>query len=122
MDVPLIPAWLETFPDLAAAARVRGDPSGRIKHLIAYDVRDGRRLCRLHKRLKDYGVPVQLSVFECLLTPPQVDELWAAVHGIIDVAVDWVVLYRLHRPWDEAVRHVGCYDPALLDADDIIFF
>jgi CRISPR-associated protein Cas2 len=113
--VPL-PAELATFP--APPRLVHAD---RYKYLVAYDVRDARRLARIHKRLKDWGRPVQYSIFECLLAGTEVEGMWSMVADTIDQEVDWVVLYRLSRPYDEAVRHIGVYDPDLPSSDLIIF-
>ena len=58
---------------------------------------------------------------EAFLFPSELERLWTMVCATIDQEVDWVVLYRLHKPFDEAVRHVGFYRPELLDEDDIVF-
>lgn len=39
----------------------------RRSYLVAYDIRDPRRLRRVHRLLKAYGEPWQLSVFFCVL-------------------------------------------------------
>jgi len=93
----------------------------RHKYLVTYDVRDPRRLAALHKRLKDWGRPVQYSVFEALLTGTEAERMWDMVATTIDIAVDWVALYRLSRPYDEAIRHIGVYDPDLPASDLVIF-
>lgn len=36
-------------------------------YLVCYDIRDPKRLRRVHKILKGYGEPWQLSVFFCVL-------------------------------------------------------
>lgn len=40
----------------------------RTRYLLAYDVRDPRRLRRVHRVAKDFGDPLQYSVFVCDLT------------------------------------------------------
>lgn len=115
-----LPPDLATFPD-PVPDRVDGDPSGRIKYLVGYDIRESSRLQRLHRQLKDYGRPIQYSVFECLLGQSELDRMWKMIEDVIDQTVDWVVLFRLHRPFDEAIRHIGHYDPQLFDTDDIVF-
>lgn len=97
------------------------DHSNRHTYLLAYDIRESRRLQRIHKQMKDWGEPVQYSVFECFLTGAQLEAMWSMVEETIDVRVDWVVLYRLSRPYNEAVRNIGVYDPLHMDADTIIF-
>lgn len=110
------PDHIATFP---TAPQLTHDE--RHKYLVTYDVRDPRRLVLLHKRLKDWGKPVQYSVFEALLTGAEVERMWSMIRDTIDERVDWVALYRLSRPFDEAVRHIGAYDPDLPASDLIIF-
>lgn len=111
-----LPPELATFP---VPPRLTHDE--RHKYLVTYDVRDPRRLAALHKRLKDWGRPVQYSVFEALLTGTEAERMWDMVATTIDIAVDWVALYRLSRPYDEAIRHIGVYDPDLPASDLVIF-
>lgn len=51
--------------------------------VAAYDISDDRRRARLHKRLKKFGLAVQYSVFECLLTTEQFKEMQKAVQPYI---------------------------------------
>lgn len=111
-----LPSELATFP---APRRLTHDE--RHKYLVTYDVREPKRLTRLHKRLKDWGTPVQFSVFEAILSGPETERMWDMVRKTIDETSDWVALYRLSRPFDEAVRHVGSYDPNL-PANDLVIF
>lgn len=120
MPDPILPPDLATFPD-TIPDHVKGESGDRIKYLVAYDVRDATRLRHTHAHLKDFGQPVQYSVFECLLDRGTLDRMWEGIVECIDTEEDWVVLYRLHRPFDEAVRHIGHYRPDLPDEDDIIF-
>lgn len=39
----------------------------RRSYLVAYDIRDPKRLRRVHKLMKAYGEPWQYSVFHCVL-------------------------------------------------------
>jgi CRISPR-associated protein Cas2 len=65
--------------------------------VVAYDVReDGRRL-RVAERLLNYGVRVQLSVFECRLNRRQLDELRHALQAEIDPSVDVLAFYQFCR-------------------------
>ena len=111
-----LPSELATFP---APRRLTHDE--RHKYLVTYDVRESKRLTRLHKRLKDWGTPVQFSVFEAILSGPETERMWDMVRRTIDETSDWVALYRLSRPFDEAVRHIGSYDPNL-PANDLVIF
>jgi len=44
-------------------------------HLVAYDVRDEKRLRRVAKVLTGYGARVQYSVFRCFLSSREVERL-----------------------------------------------
>ncbi|MCB0044716.1 MAG: CRISPR-associated endonuclease Cas2 [Caldilineaceae bacterium] len=63
--------------------------------VVAYDIPNNRRRTRLHNRLKDYGTPVQYSVFECLLDDRQLARMQAAVARIIKPRLDHVRYYFL---------------------------
>lgn len=67
------------------------------KHFIvlAYDISDDKRRTRLHHLLEDYGTPVQYSVFECLLTPRQLEQMQRRVRSKIKVTKDAVRYYHL---------------------------
>jgi CRISPR-associated protein Cas2 len=62
--------------------------------VVSYDVPDDRRRTKLAHNLKDFGVRVQYSVFECLLEPAQVDVLHGQIGKLIDPAEDRVRIYR----------------------------
>jgi CRISPR-associated protein Cas2 len=44
-------------------------------HLLAYDIRDPRRLRRVAKVLEGYGERLQESVFRCKLSPRKLERL-----------------------------------------------
>jgi len=52
--------------------------------IVAYDISDDKRRTRLHKRLKDFGVPVQYSIFECELEKREVARMKIEVGKIVD--------------------------------------
>ena len=112
-----LPDQLKTFPDPAP----RLIHFEQYKYLVCYDVRDDGRLQRIFKRMKDFGKPVQKSVFECLLKGRDVEAMWEVVLNTIEIKEDWVALFRLSKPFDEAIRHVGVYDPQHLHSDDVLF-
>ena len=62
--------------------------------VVSYDVPDDRRRTKLAHSLKDFGVRVQYSVFECLLEPAQVEALRSRIGRLIDPAEDRVRIYR----------------------------
>ena len=63
--------------------------------LVVYDISNDKRRTKLHKRLKDFGTPVQYSVFECLLSPKEFEQMRKAVNRIIRPRLDHVRYYTL---------------------------
>jgi CRISPR-associated protein Cas2 len=63
--------------------------------LVSYDIPDDRRRTRLAHALKDFGVRVQYSVFECRLKEEQLNRLRARMAALIEPAEDSVRIYRL---------------------------
>ena len=62
--------------------------------VIAYDIRDDRRREKIRKLLKDYGIPVQYSVFECSLRKEDVLRLRYKLDQLMDGKEDSVIIYR----------------------------
>mgnify|MGYP001416661822 FL=1 len=42
--------------------------SGLNCYVVSYDIREQKRLCRVHRAMKGFGEPVHYSVFRCDLT------------------------------------------------------
>jgi CRISPR-associated protein Cas2 len=101
---------------------VRGNDDGRRSKrrfvVVCYDIPKDRRRNRVCKLLKNYGVRVQYSVFECLLRPRDLRQLKERLKPLIVPQEDDVRLYRLcenclrktviwstkeRRHWDEAI-------------------
>jgi len=61
--------------------------------IVTYDITNPRRLVKVHKRLKDFGVPVQYSVFECDLDHGQMHNMRQALLEIIEPDEDAVLVY-----------------------------
>lgn len=73
------------------------------QYLLCYDIRCRRRLTRVHRVAKRWGVPVQYSVFRCELSQPERRRLMAELHDQIDSRVDDVRLYQI-EPRSPAVK------------------
>jgi CRISPR-associated protein Cas2 len=65
------------------------------KYLVCYDIADNARLARVYRFMKDHGAHLQLSVFLCSLTWPELGELKSALSELIDDAQDDVRIYPL---------------------------
>jgi CRISPR-associated protein Cas2 len=62
--------------------------------VVSYDVPNDLRRTRLAHALKDFGVRVQYSVFECLLEVEQLELLRSRVSKLVNAAEDSVRIYR----------------------------
>lgn len=57
--------------------------SGKTYVVIAYDICDEKRLQRLHRRLKKYGIAVQYSIFEAILSRAELEEMQKMIGKLI---------------------------------------
>jgi len=87
---------------------------------ICYDVSANKARSRLAKRLEVYGLRVQLSVFECVLTVAERDRLVAFVEKTIDLATDRVCLYPISRAARRKAIAVGHLPELAIDDDAFI--
>ena len=63
--------------------------------VVVYDISNDKRRTKLHNTLKDFGTPVQYSVFECLLDAAEQKKLKKAVAKVIKPRLDQVRYYYL---------------------------
>lgn len=69
--------------------------ASKIFIVIAYDISDDKRRYRIVKILKQYGVAINMSVYECMLTKSQLEKLMLRLERIIDLQTDKIVYYLL---------------------------
>lgn len=92
--------------------------------LITYDVETidpegARRLRRVSKICKDYGIRVQKSVFECNVSPAQKNYIVDQIGRTIDVEKDSVRIYELgNNP--SKIMHIGAHKP--IDINKTLIF
>ncbi len=68
--------------------------------LVTYDVTDNKRRNKLFKALKGFGIPVQKSVFECMLDDEAYTKLIRKAPHFINTGVDSLRIYRLSKRSD----------------------
>jgi CRISPR-associated protein Cas2 len=85
--------------------------------LLSYDVPDDRRRTRLAHALKDFGERVQYSVFECRLTPKQLERLRERVRPLIAPEEDNLRIYVLCRECQDRIESLGTGKIVLEDPD-----
>jgi CRISPR-associated protein Cas2 len=64
-------------------------------YVAAYDIEQDRRRTRVMNALKDFGLRVQYSVFECELTADRLNQLRSRLAAVIDKRHDRVHIYAL---------------------------
>ena len=64
-------------------------------HLVAYDIRNSKRLRNVAKTCEDFGMRVEYSVFECDLTDKHFQQFWTLLSDIIDEDEDCILAYRI---------------------------
>lgn len=69
--------------------------SGLNCYVVSYDIREQKRLYKVHKAMKGFGEPVHYSVFRCYLTPKGRVEMVAALTELIDLSEDRVMIIDL---------------------------
>lgn len=72
--------------------------SQRTRYLLAYDIRDTRRLRRVHQVAKTYGDPLQYSVFICDLTRSELLLLSRDLRSEMDSDRDSIAIFDLGPP------------------------
>jgi CRISPR-associated protein Cas2 len=81
-------------------------PANQVRlFLLAYDIADPRRLVRVHRTVRNHGIPLQYSVFLVPGTAADIDGLLAELDGIIEPAEDDIRVYPLPKVLD--VVHYG---------------
>lgn len=65
-------------------------------HIIAYDVKDPRRLSRLHRRIKKDALALQKSVYAVDKSSTELDSLIEDILNLVDTRLDDVRLYPIH--------------------------
>ncbi|MBT8763528.1 CRISPR-associated endonuclease Cas2 [Desulfohalobiaceae bacterium Ax17] len=75
--------------------------------VVTYDIADPKRLNRVHRLLKDYGVPVQYSVFECDLDWGKIDEMLLRLKAEMDMDEDALLVYPVCQECRRKVQICG---------------
>ena len=79
-------------------------------YLITYDIGDEKRLSKVRNFLKNYGVSVQKSVFECWISTSELKEIVSWLKSFLDKKSDRVRIYRICRKCLKNVSFSGIDD------------
>ena len=66
--------------------------SGQYCYIVSYDIRNQKRLCRVHRAMKGFGEPVHYSVFRCDLTRLGRVEMASVLMDLIDEKEDRIMI------------------------------
>jgi CRISPR-associated protein Cas2 len=101
--------WLQAFAYTPSLSEASGHRCGahQMLILIAYDITDPKRLHRVAKLCEDYGVRVQLSVFECRLEAARFEFFWEDLTKLLDPATDRAVAYPICTLCSGKIRDAG---------------
>jgi CRISPR-associated protein Cas2 len=86
--------------------------------LVTYDIRDSRRLQRIHKLMKGYGEHWQYSVFFCVLKEVDRIKMQQALEVQMNLKVDQVVVVDLGSNEDaarESIFVLGASLPRMIE-------
>lgn len=67
----------------------------RSTYLVCYDIRDDKRLRRVHRTMRDFGDHLQYSIFECQLNPIDLARCRHTLGEIIKHSEDQVLFVDL---------------------------
>ena len=79
-------------------------------YLVSYDIRDEKRLQKVHKSMLGFGEPVHYSVFRCDLTAKGRAEMVEALRELIEDVRDRVMIVNLGpslADWEDKVEFLG---------------
>ncbi len=96
--------------------------ASRKRYLVAYDIRDDKRLRLVYKTMKGYGWRMQYSVFICDLDQIELLSLKTDLGGIIHHAVDSIAMVDLGSPHErggDCFQFMGAAD-ALPESGPVI--
>lgn len=94
--------------------------SSRTRYLVAYDIRDDRRLRAIAKIMLGFGSRLQYSVFVCDLTYAELCDMRLSLGDVVHHRVDSVVVIPLGDGYD-----LSCFEfigpvPSLPEAGSTI--
>lgn len=92
-------------------------------YLIAYDIRQDKRLRKVHRCLQGFGDALQYSVFAAILSPAEKARLIAALHPLIQHREDTVMIADLgpHEGHTaRSIEYLGQHPPAMPSREPLV--
>lgn len=75
-------------------------------YIVTYDISDPKRLRRVFKTMKGFGVHLQLSVFQCDLPEIDLVRMRSALATVISATEDKVLIFDLGPTENSPIRRV----------------
>ena len=75
--------------------------------VVVYDLSNNRRRIKLHKLLKNFGSPVQYSVFECLLSAEEINQMKKQIRKLLRPKTDHLRYYSLWKTCKGKTEVIG---------------
>ncbi|MEA5489633.1 MULTISPECIES: CRISPR-associated endonuclease Cas2 [Pseudanabaena] len=88
-------------------------------YLVCYDIVNDRRRTKVSNFLQGYGLRVQKSVFECVLSPDQYKTVQKRVQKLIKAQEDQIRFYPMSPRHRQLVKIVGMQPD--FQVDDVAF-
>lgn len=76
-------------------------------HLVAYDIREQKRLRKVALACEDFGIRVEYSVFECDLSERDFHGFWSILNDIIDQDEDCILAYQICGSCVTRIKSMG---------------
>lgn len=88
--------------------------------IVAYDIAEPRRLMKVARVMKDYGMRVQKSIFEVEVSEARFREMKRRAEGIIHPLQDGVKYFPLCDRCADTMECLGLYSAGPEDAKAIV--
>jgi len=88
--------------------------------MICYDITNAKRLGKTAKILKNYGIRIQKSFFQCETSKDMLNKLLKDLLATIDVSKDKLYVYPLCNICLKNVKFDGTGDMAKIETFEII--
>ena len=75
--------------------------------LVIYDITHAKRLAKVARICKDYGIRVGYSVFECDLSERRFAGFWEKLGKVVDTEKDRLTAYRICASCMERIQSIG---------------
>ncbi len=86
--------------------------------VIVYDISNDKRRTKLHKLLKNYGSPVQYSVFEVILSMEEIKQMKKEVQKLLRPKTDHLRYYSICKTCKQKTEIIGRFE--VIEEQDVI--